>query len=142
MSDYMNAREYQAIMSEKGYKESQAVKLALRLASKYKRQEVLLKHAAEAEPANPVYAVMSEKSSSERASYVWQAINIAEAEHNQGWQYFENGDDFVAGLMVKYEGDLTQCDEFEKKTIEFINYLDQLKKQVSEQLRPVKTKGK
>ncbi len=75
-----------------------------------------------------------------RSDCVEIALKTAEAEKNQGWGYLEMGQEYVNNLVMKYQGDLSQCTEIERKTIDYIESLDARRKQLVEVTKQIPTR--
>lgn len=142
MTDF-NARVFKDEMTKHNYVNSQAVQVWTTEAARHKRFVNTLNASFEVNP-NPVTLDQLTKEDKARSDCVEIAIKTAKAEKNQGWGYLEMGQEYVNNLVMKYEGDLSQCTEIERKTIDYIESLDARRKQLVEvtKLIPTRKDGK
>lgn len=124
MSDYMSNKDFNAIMDENDWHMSRAVKMYLVKASHCFKQRKLLAKAVRVHPNNRVLQAEYRRLDERRVNYVWWALDTAKAEHLQGWQYLEDGSDFVSAMLIKYKGDLTRCSQVERIKSEYIELLE------------------
>lgn len=127
MASYMTNKDFAAIMDENGWRMSEAVKLYLVKASHCFKQHELMAKAVKAHPDNQPLQAEYRRLDEDRANYVWQALDTAKAEHTQGWRYLEDGSDFVSTMLIKYEGDLSQCTWLEQLKSEYIDILSEMR---------------
>lgn len=124
---YMDYNEFQAIMLENSYQQSEAVEVYLNKASYYTR---LIKRIVEnTADKQPIVKVKMEKFikmyNDKRIEAVWDAISVAELEKLQGWKFIEDGEMFILNLQIKYQGKLKKATEFEKKQVELATLYEQ-----------------
>lgn len=124
---YMDYNEFQAIMLENSYQQSKAVEVYLNKASYYTR---LIKRIVEnTADKQPIVKVKMEKFikmyNDKRIEAVWDAISVAELEKLQGWKFIEDGEEFILQLQIKYQGNLKEATEFEKKQVELATLYEQ-----------------
>lgn len=127
---YMSFKEYQAIMEEEGYVESQAVKLFLNRAKHYQRMKLVLEKQEASDIGNPVLLKYISALDYKRWVSVWQAIDCACVEKSQGFKFFESGggDNFANTMMIVHEGKLEAMNEIEKCTFAYFELLDEMRK--------------
>ena len=129
---YMDYNQFKAIMSENGYQKSKAVdvyldkamhynKLAKRLVTNTQDKEQVVKLKMEK---------FIKKYDDARVEAVWDAINVAKLEKYQGWRFIEDGDEFILQLQIKYQGNMKQATEFERKQVELSTLYEQAYKEI------------
>ena len=128
---YMDYNQFKAIMAENGYQKSKAVDVYLNKASYYTR---LIKRIVEnTADKQPIVKVKMEKFikmyNNKKIEAVWDAINVAKLEKYQGWKFIEDGDEFILQLQIKYQGNMKQATEFEKKQVELSTLYEQVYKE-------------
>ena len=127
----MDYNEFQAIMLENSYQQSKAVEVYLNKASYYTR---LIKRIVEnTSDKQPIVKAKIEKFikmyNDKRIEAVWDAINVAKLEKYQGWKFIEDGEEFILQLQIKYQGNMKQATEFEKKQVELSTLYEQAYKE-------------
>lgn len=130
MTDY-NARVFKQEMEAHHYVNSLAVKVWTTEAGRHKRFVKALNAYFESDP-NPVTLDQIKVEDQARSDCVEKALLTAQAEKGQGWGYLENGQKYVDNLVVKYQGDLSQCTDIERKTVDYIEILDARSKQLAD----------
>lgn len=125
---YMNYKQYQEIMKSERFKQSQTVKLYLDRAAHYTRIRDNLQKTYDEHPNDVLYDFIQEQDV-KRIESVWNAIWVAEAEHNQGWRFLEDGSQYMTKLLIKYEGDVSKANLIEQTTNELIELYDKLQRQ-------------
>lgn len=124
---YMDYNEFKAIMAENGYQKSKAVDVYLDKAMHYHRLAKRL--VAKTQDKEPVVRLKMEKFVKKyddaRIEAVWNAINVAKLEKIQGWRFIEDSDEFILQLQIKYQGNMKQATEFEKKQVELSTLYEQ-----------------
>lgn len=128
MTDF-NARVFKQEMEAHQYVNSLAVKLWTTEAARHKRFVKLLSGCFESDP-NPVTLNQIKLEDQARSDCVENALWTAQAEKGQGWGYLESGQKYVDNLVVKYQGDLSQCTELERRTVDYIESLDARSKEL------------
>ena len=127
---YMDYNQFQTVMGENGYQKSKAVDVYLNKAIHYNRMIKSIK--ANIEDKEPVVKAKMEKFiklyDGKRIEAVWNAIKVAELEKLQGWKFIEDGEGFVLQLQIKYQGNLKEATEFEKKQVELATLYEQAHK--------------
>ena len=127
---YMDYNQFQTVMGENGYQKSKAVDVYLNKAIHYNRMIKSIK--ANIEDKEPVVKAKMEKFiklyDSKRIEAVWNAIKVAELEKLQGWKFIEDGEGFVLQLQIKYQGNLKEATDFEKKQVELATLYEQAHK--------------
>ncbi|WP_203648947.1 hypothetical protein [Secundilactobacillus yichangensis] len=138
-----NAATYKEYMQKNHLVESRAVKSFVLEAAKQMRWVKIYSDYMNDDP-NPVTLNFMEKADKDRQEAIKMALWTAMEEKKQGWQFLENGQEYVNTLMLKYQGDLTKCTDEERLTEQFIDELDQQSrrqsKQVSKQISRKKEK--
>lgn len=129
---YMDYNQFKAIMSENGYQKSKAVDVYLNKAMHYNK---LIKSIKEnIKDKEPVVRLKMEKFIKKyddaRVEAVWDAINVAKLEKYQDWRFIEDGDEFILQLQIKYQGNMKQATEFEKKQVELSTLYEQAYKEI------------
>lgn len=124
---YMDYNQFKAIMAENGYQKSKAVDVYLNKAMHYNK---LIKSInANIKDKEPVVKLKMEKFIKKyddaRIEAVWDAINVAKLEKYQGWKFIEDGDEFILQLQIKYQGNMKQATEFERKQVELATLYEQ-----------------
>lgn len=124
---YMDYNQFQTVMGENGYQKSKAVDVYLNKAIHYNRMIKSIK--ANIEDKEPVVKAKMEKFikmyNDKRIEAVWDAIKVAELEKLQGWKFIEDGEGFVLQLQIKYQGNLKEATDFEKKQVELATLYEQ-----------------
>ncbi len=127
---YMDYYEYQAIMKENGYVESEAVKIFLKRAAAFnKRKKTFMKQEL-SDRNNGVLLEYIHKTELQRIQAVWDAIDCAEIEKRQGFYFIEQsgGDKFMEVMVTQYEGDLSRMTAIEKATYKYFELIDEMRK--------------
>ena len=128
---YMDYNQFKAIMSENGYQKSKAVDVYLDKAMHYNKLIKSIK--ANIKDKEPVVKLKMEKFVKKyddaRIEAVWDAINVAKLEKYQGWKFIEDGEEFILQLQIKYQGNMKQATEFEKKQVELSTLYEQAYKE-------------
>ena len=129
---YMDYNEFQAIMLENSYQQSKAVEVYLNKASYYTR--LINRIVENTSDKQPIVKVKMEKFikmyNDKRVEAVWDAISVAELEKLQGWKFIEDGEEFILQLQIKYQGNMKQATEFEKKQVELSTLYEQAYKEI------------
>ena len=129
---YMDYNQFKAIMAENGYQKSEAVDVYLNKAMHYHR--LAQKIVANTQDKQPIVKAKIEKFikmyNDKRIEAVWDAINVAKLEKYQGWRFIEDGDEFILQLQIKYQGNMKQATEFEKKQVELSTLYEQAYKEI------------
>ena len=129
---YMDYNQFKAIMAENGYQKSKAVDVYLNKAMHYNKLIKSIK--ANTKDKEPVVKLKMEKFVKKyddaRIEAVWDAINVAKLEKYQGWRFIEDGDEFILQLQIKYQGNMKQATEFEKKQVELSTLFEQAYKEI------------
>ncbi len=129
---YMDYNQFKAIMAENGYQKSKAVDVYLDKAMHYNKLIKSIK--ANIKDKEPVIKLKMEKFIKKyddaRIEAVWDAINVAKLEKYQGWKFIEDGDEFILQLQIKYQGNMKQATEFEKKQVELSTLYEQAYKEI------------
>lgn len=129
---YMDYNQFKAIMAENGYQKSKAVDVYLNKAMHYNKLIKSIK--ANIKDKEPVVKLKMEKFIKKyddaRIEAVWDAINVAKLEKYQGWKFIEDGDEFILQLQIKYQGNMKQATEFEKKQVELSTLYEQAYKEI------------
>lgn len=129
---YMDYNQFKAIMAENGYQKSKAVDVYLDKAMYYHR--LAQKIVSNTQDKEPVVKLKMEKFVKKyddaRIEAVWDAINVAKLEKYQGWKFIEDGDEFILQLQIKYQGNMKQATEFEKKQVELSTLYEQAYKEI------------
>ena len=129
---YMDYNQFKAIMAENGYQKSKAVDVYLNKAMHYNKLIKSIK--ANIKDKEPVVKLKMEKFIKKydgaRIEAVWDAINVAKLEKYQGWRFIEDGDEFILQLQIKYQGNMKQATEFEKKQVELSTLYEQAYKEI------------
>lgn len=124
---YMDYNQFQTIMTENGYQKSKAVDVYLNKAMHYNKMIKSIK--TNVKDKGPVAKAKMKKFiklyDSKRIEAVWGAIKVAELEKLQGWKFIEDGEGFVLQLQIKYQGNLKEATEFEKKQVELATLYEQ-----------------
>lgn len=127
---YMNYNQFQSIMTENGYQKSKAVDVCLNKAMHYNKMIKSIK--TNTKDKDPIVKAKMEKFiklyDNKRIEAVWDAIKVAELEKLQGWKFIEDGEGFVLQLQIKYQGNLKEATEFEKKQVELATLYEQAHK--------------
>lgn len=127
---YMDYNQFQTIMAENGYQKSKAVDVYLNKAMHYNKMIKSIK--TNTKDKDPVVKAKMEKFvklyDDKRIEAVWDAIKAAELEKLQGWKFIEDGEGFVLQLQIKYQGNLKEATEFEKKQVELATLYEQAHK--------------
>ena len=128
----MDYNQFKAIMAENGYQKSKAVDVYLNKAMHYHR--LAQKIVTNTQDKEPVVRLKMEKFIKKyddaRIEAVWDAINVAKLEKYQGWRFVEDGDEFILQLQIKYQGNMKQATEFEKKQVELSTLYEQAYKEI------------
>lgn len=131
---YMDYNQFKAIMAENGYQKSKAVDVYLNKAMHYNKLIKSIK--ANTKDKEPVVRLKMEKFVKKyddaRIEAVWDAINVAKLEKYQGWRFIEDGDEFILQLQIKYQGNMKQATEFEKKQVELSTLYEQAYKEIGQ----------
>ena len=129
---YMDYNQFKAIMTENGYQKSKAVDVYLDKAMHYNKLIKSIK--ANIKDKEPVVKLKMEKFIKKyddaRIEAVWDAINVAKLEKYQGWRFIEDGDEFILQLQIKYQGNMKQATEYEKKQVELSTLYEQAYKEI------------
>ena len=129
---YMDYNQFKAIMAENGYQKSKAVDVYLNKAMHYNKLAKML--VTNTQDKEPVVKLKMEKFIKKyddaRIKAVWDAINVAKLEKYQGWRFIEDGDEFILQLQIKYQGNMKQATEFEKKQVELATLYEQAYKEI------------
>ena len=129
---YMDYNQFKAIMAENGYQKSKAVDVYLNKAMYYNKLIKSIK--ANIQDKEPVVKLKMEKFVKKyddaRIEAVWGAINVAKLEKYQGWRFIEDGEEFILQLQIKYQGNMKQATEFEKKQVELSTLYEQAYKEI------------
>lgn len=127
----MDYNQFKAIMAENGYQKSKAVDVYLDKAMHYNKLIKSIK--ANIKDKQPIVKVKMEKFikmyNDKRIEAVWDAINVAKLEKYQGWKFIEDGDEFILQLQIKYQGNMKQATEFERKQVELSTLYEQAYKE-------------
>ena len=127
---YMDYNQFQSIMAENGYQKSKAVDTCLSKAMHYNKMIKSIK--TNIKDKDPIVKAKMEKFiklyDDKRIEAVWGAIKAAELEKLQGWKFIEDGEGFVLQLQIKYQGNLKEATEFEKKQVELATLYEQARK--------------
>lgn len=128
----MDYNQFKAIMAENGYQKSKAVDVYLNKAMHYNKLAKML--VTNTQDKEPVVKLKMEKFIKKyddaRIKAVWDAINVAKLEKYQGWRFIEDGDEFILQLQIKYQGNMKQATEFEKKQVELATLYEQAYKEI------------
>lgn len=131
---YMDYNEFKAIMAENGYQKSKAVDVYLNKAMHYNKLIKSIK--ANIKDKEPVLKLKMEKFIKKyddaRIEAVWDAINVAKLEKYQGWKFIEDGEEFILQLQIKYQGNMKQATEFERKQVELSTLYEQAYKEIGQ----------
>ena len=57
-------------------------------------------------------------------------MDMVKLEKYQGWRFVEDGDEFILQLQIKYQGNMKQATEFEKKQVELSTLYEQAYKEI------------
>lgn len=129
---YMDYNQFKAIMAENGYQKSKAVDVYLNKAMHYNKLAKRL--VTNTQDKEQVVKLKMEKFIKKyddaRVEAVWDAINVAKLEKIQGWRFIEDGDEFILQLQIKYQGNMKQATEFEKKQVELSTLYEQAYKEI------------
>lgn len=129
---YMDYNQFKAIMAENGYQKSKAVDVYLNKAMHYNKLAKRL--VTNTQDKEQVVKLKMEKFIKKyddaRVEAVWDAINVAKLEKYQGWRFIEDGDEFILQLQIKYQGNIKQATEFEKKQVELSTLYEQAYKEI------------
>lgn len=129
---YMDYNQFKAIMAENGYQKSKAVDVYLNKAMHYNKLIKSIK--ANIKDKEPVVKLKMEKFIKKyddvRIEAVWDAINVAKLEKYQGWKFIEDGEEFILQLQIKYQGNMKQATEFERKQVELSTLYEQAYKEI------------
>lgn len=129
---YMDYNQFKAIMAENGYQKSKAVDVYLNKAMHYHR--LAQKIVANTQDKQPIVKAKIEKFikmyNDKKIEAVWDAINVAKLEKYQGWRFIEDGDEFILQLQIKYQGNMKQATEFEKKQVELSTLYEKAYKEI------------
>lgn len=127
----MDYNQFKAIMAENGYQKSKAVDVYLNKAMHYNKLAKRL--VTNTQDKEPVVKLKMEKFIKKyddaRIEAVWDAISVAELEKLQGWKFIEDGEEFILQLQIKYQGNMKQATEFEKKQVELSTLYEQAYKE-------------
>ena len=128
---YMDYNQFKAIMAENGYQKSKAVDVYLNKAMHYNKLAKRL--VTNTQDKEQVVKLKMEKFIKKyddaRVEAVWDAINVAKLEKYQGWRFIEDGDEFILQLQIKYQGNMKQATEFERKQVELSTLYEQAYKE-------------
>lgn len=131
---YMDYNQFKAIMAENGYQKSKAVDVYLNKAMRYNKLIKSIK--ANIKDKEPVLKLKMEKFIKKyddaRIEAVWDAISVAELEKLQGWKFIEDGEEFILQLQIKYQGNMKQATEFERKQVELSTLYEQAYKEIGQ----------
>ncbi|WP_137597123.1 hypothetical protein [Paucilactobacillus kaifaensis] len=122
---YMDYNEYKELMKSANYKESLAVKAMLGRAKYYSYVQKKLQATFNKHPSDSLQKFIRQYDT-KRIEDVWQAFWIAEQEHEQGWQFIEDGETYLSALLIKYEGDISRASESEQLSNDLVVLLDRL----------------
>ncbi|MCI6062133.1 MAG: hypothetical protein MR726_01670 [Ligilactobacillus salivarius] len=129
---YMDYNQFKAIMAENGYQKSKAVDVYLNKAMHYNKLAKRL--VTNTQDKEQVVKLKMEKFIKKyddaRIEAVWDAINVAKLEKYQGWKFIEDGEEFILQLQIKYQGNMKQATEFEKKQVELSTLYEQAYKEI------------
>ena len=129
---YMDYNQFKAIMAENSYQKSKAVDVYLNKAMHYNKLAKRL--VTNTQDKEPVVKLKMEKFIKKyddaRVEEVWNAINVAKLEKYQGWRFIEDGDEFILQLQIKYQGNMKQATEFERKQVELSTLYEQAYKEI------------
>ena len=129
---YMDYNQFKAIMAENGYQKSKAVDVYLNKAMHYNKLAKRL--VTNTQDKEQVVKLKMEKFIKKyddaRVEAVWDAINVAKLEKYQGWRFIEDGDEFILQLQIKYQGNMKQATEFERKQVELSTLYEQAYKEI------------
>ena len=129
---YMDYNQFKAIMAENGYQKSKAVDVYLNKAMHYNKLAKRL--VTNTQDKEQVVKLKMEKFIKKyddaRIEAVWDAINVAKLEKYQGWKFIEDGDEFILQLQIKYQGNMKQATEFERKQVELSTLYEQAYKEI------------
>lgn len=129
---YMDYNQFKAIMAENSYQKSKAVDVYLDKAMHYNKLIKSIK--ANIKDKEPIVKLKMEKFVKKyddaRIEAVWDAINVAKLEKYQGWKFIEDGEEFILQLQIKYQGNMKQATEFEKKQVELSTLYEQAYKEI------------
>lgn len=130
---YMDYCEYQAIMKENGYVESEAVKIFLKRAAAFNKRKKIFMKQEQFDHNNGVLLEYIHKTELQRQKAVWDAIDCAEIEKRQGFYFIEQsgGDKFMAVMITQYEGDLSRMTALEKATYKYFELIDEMRKRAN-----------
>lgn len=128
-----NAQTYKSFMQQNHLTESRAVKSFIREAAKQMHWMKIYSDYMQSDP-NPVTLSFMDKADKDRQEAIKMALWVAAEEKKQGWKFLENGQEYVNNLMLKYQGDLTNCTDEERLTEQFIDELDQQSRRQSKQV--------
>lgn len=129
MSRYMDSQEFQAIMDYENYTTTDAVKVYLNFAAYYKRLYMALKkNYQDREMDTDFLNEQLKRLDEQRMESVWQAIDTAKMEKDQGWRFLEDGEEYISMLLIKYQGDLSKLTRLEKLKVEFTENVDEQKR--------------
>ena len=121
-------------MAENGYQKSKAVDVYLNKAMRYNKLIKSIK--ANIKDKEPVLKLKMEKFIKKyddaRIEAVWDAISVAELEKLQGWKFIEDGEEFILQLQIKYQGNMKQATEFERKQVELSTLYEQAYKEIGQ----------
>lgn len=128
----MDYNQFKAIMAENGYQKSKAVDVYLNKAMHYNKLAKRL--VTNTQDKEQVVKLKMEKFIKKyddaRIEAVWDAINVAKLEKYQGWKFIEDGEEFILQLQIKYQGNMKQATEFEKKQVELSTLYEQAYKEI------------
>ena len=131
---YMDYNQFKAIMAENGYQKSKAVDVYLNKAMHYNKLAKRL--VTNTQDKEQVVKLKMEKFIKKyddtRIEAVWDAINVAKLEKYQGWKFIEDGEEFILQLQIKYQGNMKQATEFEKKQVELSTLYEQAYKEIGQ----------
>ncbi|WPC19470.1 hypothetical protein N6G95_09665 [Pediococcus inopinatus] len=126
MSDYMNQRQYKAVMDDANLYESMTVKLYLKRAAHFKQAKKVVDEQLTRHTTNKVLKKYAKELDDERVKSVWLAIMTAKDEKEQGWLFQEDGEDFVEQQITKYKGDLSQQTKIEKESMDLVELFEEM----------------
>lgn len=117
----MDYHEYQKIMNENGYVESDAVRVFLKRAEAFKKRKDIFMLHEDKNGTSELLEAYIRKTELQRIKAVWNAIDCAELEKRQGFKFDVNdgGDEFIKIMEMQYKGDISRMTKIEKLTYKY-----------------------
>lgn len=119
--------ELKAVFHDQNVAVSQSVKACLERSAHYRRMYETCKAGADqVRISSDFIDKQLHELQDQRCQWIFMAMDIAQEEKQQGWRFIEDGDKYIAWLLLKYDGDPSQFTKLEQLEYDNAQWLDEM----------------